>query len=73
MMSRQEVVPPVKRETGCSAVIRVTFSLGNNQTCTDCRRISGINAPILQTNNLRADSWVAKVLPPVKKGKLAAA
>ena len=37
MMSRQEVVPPVKRETGCSAVVRPTFSLGNNQTCTDCR------------------------------------
>ena len=36
-MSRQEVVPPVKRETGCSAVVRPTFSLGNNQTCTDCR------------------------------------
>ena len=36
-MSRQEVVPPVKRETGCSAVVRPTFSLGNNQTCPDWR------------------------------------
>ena len=40
MMSRQEAVPPVKRETGCSAVVRATFSLGNNQSCTASTRIS---------------------------------
>ena len=40
MMSRQEAVPPVKRETGYSAVVRATFSLGYNQYCTASTRAS---------------------------------
>ena len=64
MMSRQETVPPVKRETGYSAVVTATFSLGNNQTQAAS---TGISAQSAYTKNLRACGCMAKVWPPVKR------